>query len=130
MLRYCVPILCLGACLAIGQDRVPRSRVELLEQLQNNLGSAVAHAVFSYDDRVRINEFNAILARNIGAERGPQRADPRELKNMLRDIRKLCTHSGVLPRDRLTLERDCEELKYNLEHGPPVYRGYHQPLRY
>lgn len=130
MTRFCLFFLCLFAPLAIAQDHIPRSRVELLEHLQNDLSSALAHGNLTYDDRVNLNEINGILGRNIGAERGSQHADERELKNMLKETEKLARRSGIAPPDRVMVERDCEELKYNLEHGPPVYRGYHQPLKY
>jgi hypothetical protein len=135
MTRHGWPVLCLIAACSIGsiaaaQDRIPRNRVDLLEQVQNDLGRVLARGALSYDDRVNLNEINGVLAKNIGAERGSQQGDAHELKITLKATEKLAKRIGMDPRDRATLERDCEELKYNLEHGPPVYRGYKQPLRY
>ncbi len=130
MLLVRLLLIAVAAWALTAQDHVPRARVELLESVQNDLNGVIARGTLAYDDRVALNDLIGVIGKNIGSERGSHNVDEKELKNALKEIQKISKKSGIGQRDRVALEEDCEALKYNLEHGLPVYRGYKQPVRY
>jgi hypothetical protein len=98
--------------------------VDALEQMQNDLGGAIARGRLSLQDREKLNEINAVLGENLGAERGAHHIDQRKVKVALKDIEKLEDKNVFADADRAKLDRDRKALKAVLDGKYPVYRGY------
>ena len=63
--------------------------VDAMEQLQNDLGGAIARGHFSLADREKLNEINAVLGENIAEQRSAHHVDQRKMKAALKDIEKI-----------------------------------------
>jgi hypothetical protein len=100
--------------------------VDAMEQLQNDLGGAIARGHFSLADREKLNEINAVLGENIAEQRSAHHVDQRKMKAALKDIEKIEDRRLFADADRAKLDQDRKIVKAALEGKYPVYRGYHR----
>jgi len=100
--------------------------VDAMEQLQNDLGGAIARGHFSLQDREKLNAINATLGENIAEQRSAHHVDQRKMKAALNDIGKIEDRRLFADADRAKLDQDRKIVKAALEGKYPVYRGYHR----
>jgi hypothetical protein len=88
--------------------------LEVLENLQNDLNSAIARGHLTDDDRGRLLDINGVLAVNLGRERNHKPVDEKELKSTMKDIEKLVRRPAFDREDAARLDADLDNLKEGL----------------
>jgi hypothetical protein len=90
------------------------SLLEVLENLQNHLNSAIVRGHLTADDRSRLLDINGVLAVNLGHERNRKPVDEKELKSTMKEIEKLVRRPAFEREDAVRLEADLDDLKEGL----------------
>jgi hypothetical protein len=90
------------------------SLLEVLENLQNDLSSAVVRGHLTPDDRSRLLDINGVLAVNLGRERNRKPVDEKELKSTAKEIEKLVRRPAFEREDAAKLDADLDDLKEGL----------------
>jgi hypothetical protein len=88
--------------------------LEVLENLQNHLNSAIVRGHLTADDRSRLLDINGVLAVSLGRERNRQPLDEKELKSTMKDIDKLVKRPAFEREDAAKLDADLDDLKEGL----------------
>jgi len=90
------------------------SLLDVLENLQNDLSSALVRGHLTNDDRSRLLDINGVLAVNLGRQRNKKPVDEKELKSTMKDIEKLVRRPAFERDDAVKLDTDLDELRTGL----------------
>lgn len=113
-----------------------QSRVKLIETLQDDLSTAIAHTTnLAPKDRSKLEHSTQVLIAAASMQRERHRVDTGKVKGALKDIEKVEKTNVFSVKDRMLLDDDRAALKKNLDQAGnrrarPMYGPRRLPRRF
>lgn len=106
-------LLSIFAGAGAAQD-TPKKRREVVVKLQNDVNKAMANANLTDDQKKTLEASRETLRKAAMKRRGGEKADKRQMRNALQDLRSIFQSEAFKPEDRQAVQDDLKQL---LEQG-------------